>query len=117
MSAVRPLYDEPEMYSSAVGLRRSRDGGPGPGGPEVLGGRTAEVPFTDLPDLLAGLRHAQALLRGTRPASDHPVQVSLAGGMVRLDNLVFAVRREDAIEIGVGFRQLVGVMADLEALL
>ncbi|MEV7157232.1 hypothetical protein AB0N77_21830 [Streptomyces misionensis] len=75
------------------------------------------MPFTDLPDLLAGLRHAQALLRGTRPASDRPVEVSLDGGMVRLDGLAFAARREDAIEIGVGFRQLEGAIAGLEALL
>ncbi|WP_432156042.1 hypothetical protein [Streptomyces sp. bgisy153] len=118
MTGTPSPYAEPEMYSSAAGLRRSRDGlNPQPGDPDVLGRCTAEVPVTDLPALLAALLHAQALLRGSRPASTQPVEVSLSDGMVRLDRLAFAVRREDELEIGVGFRELPGVIAELEALL
>ncbi|SCF95135.1 hypothetical protein GA0115259_105471, partial [Streptomyces sp. MnatMP-M17] len=69
VTAAPSPYAEPEMYSTAAGLRRSRDGlDPQPGEPDVLGTRTAQVPVTDLTALLAALLHAQALLRGTRPA-------------------------------------------------
>lgn len=118
MTAALSPYTEPELYSTTAGLRRSRDGlDAQPGAPGVLGTRTAEVPVTDLPALLAVLLHTQALLRGTRPASSRPITVSLTDGMIRLDGLAFAVRQDDEIEIGVGFRQLADFITDLEALL
>lgn len=119
MTTERPLYADPEMYSSTAGVRRTRlsDAHPTPDRPaDTLGSRTAEVPVEDLSTLLEVLRHAQGLLRRAHPVSAQPVAVSRVDGMLRLDGLVFATRYDDEIEMGVGFRQLAPLIADLEAL-